>query len=81
MSRKTVRWRKLARQVGEERLDLLEPHRATGRARFRCVELDDITLEGAFGKVCTRPMGDEKLNRIRRVLADATKPTSKKRGW
>lgn len=79
MSRKTVKWRELARQAGENTLDLL-PHRATGRARFRCMELDDITLERAFGKVCCRPMGDEKRARILKIFADEAKPKTK-RGW
>ncbi len=80
MSRKTVRWRKLAQQTSEESLHLLLPHRTTGRARFRCMELDDITLERAFGKVCCRPMGDEKAARIMAVLKDTARPAPK-RGW
>ena len=78
MSRKTVKWRRLALQ-NDNHAELF-PHRATGRARFRSMELDDVTLERAFGKVCCRPMKDEKRARIEKVLADAAKPKTK-RGW
>ena len=76
MSRKTVEWRKKARQ-NENHAELF-PHRATGRARFRCTELEDHILERAFGKVCCRPMSDEKRARVEKVLADAEKPRKKK---
>jgi hypothetical protein len=81
MSRKTTRWRRLGRQAGEGNTSQLEPHRATGRARFRCVELDDITLERAFGKVCCRPMGDEKLARFRKCVESGASPNPAKKGW
>lgn len=80
MSRKTVKWRRLGLQAGEGNGAQLEPHRATGKARFRCTELDDITLERAFGKVCCRPMHEEKLARFRKVVAEGVAP-KKKRGW
>ena len=77
MSRKTTRWRELARQAGEEKVHLLKPHRATGRARFRNVELDDVTLERAFGKVCCRPMNEEKAARFDKIVASVSAPKKK----
>ena len=81
MSRKTVKWRRLGLQAGEGNTTQLEPHRATGKARFRCTELDDITLERAFGKVCCRPMGDEKLARFRKITESGASTKPIKKGW
>jgi hypothetical protein len=81
VSRKTTRWRQLGRQAGEGNTSQLEPRRATGRARFRCTELDNITLERAFGKVCCLPMGNEKLARFRKVTESGASTKSTKKGW
>jgi hypothetical protein len=79
VSRKTVRWRRLAQQAGEERVHLLVPRRATGMARFRSTELEGYVLEKAFGKVCTHPMRDDKRARFEKVIQSAAKPI--KKGW
>ncbi len=81
MSRKTVKWRRLGSQAGEEKTHLLLPHRATGRARFRCMELDDITLERAFGNVCCRPMKDEKAARFLKVVQEGAQVKPTKQRW
>jgi len=75
-----VRWRKLAEQAGEEKVHLLVPHRATGRARFRATELEESVLDKVFGKVCTRPMRDDKRARFEKITQGAVKP-AKKKGW
>ena len=81
VSKKTTRWRRLGLQAGEDRTDLLLPHRATGRGRFRCTELDDITLERAFGNVCCRPMKDDKRARFLKIVQEGARSKQVKKGW
>lgn len=74
MSRKTVRWRKLAVQCGHKATSVL-PRRTQGKGTFRADELEMWQIERAVETICCRPMGDEMAARFVAVVGtEGNKP-------
>ncbi len=79
MSRRSVQWKRLGVQC-DHNADTIRPCSVKGKGRFRAHELENWQIEDALGKVCTRPIGDEKWARIVAVIG--TKPEVRtKRRW
>lgn len=71
MSRKTVLWRRLGKQAGEERLHTLLPTSKQGKG---------VWLEnGTSGKVCCKPMTPRKQSLFEKATKEGAAPTVRRR--